>query len=77
MITLRLNWGSHAEVVTVYAYDTGLKVALVKLLYHGQQHEIDKVEVENLEAIENDAVGTMHPPEPILRKMAREILKRD
>ena len=49
---LQLNWGSHAHVKTVYAYDPFEQVALVGLVADfGCGDRLDKVTLKELEAV--------------------------
>ena len=69
---LQLNWGSHARVKIVYAYDPFEQVALVRLAPEwGDVGRIDRVDLKELEAVRN---GQYVDVELVVRQRARELV---
>lgn len=74
-ITLQANYGSHAQVVRVYAYDTWTGRALVKLLGPDGDHAIDALAVSDLEALHDDEPRTFADVRAVLEARAGEVLR--
>lgn len=78
-VIIRCTYGSHAEVVKVYAYDPWEGTALVKVRYENGKESLGRVEVGSgdVEAFHDDPGRTFADLKAELRKRAEELLPDD
>lgn len=81
-VTLRANYGSHAEVVRVFAYDPWEGKALCLFRYGGGDDSgpwmaLSSATASDLEAIHDDPQGTFADVKTELRRRAEFLLPND
>ncbi|WP_439624029.1 hypothetical protein [Gemmata sp.] len=73
-VILQCNYGSHPEVVRVYAFDQSVGVALVKMRFHDGEEFISRMDLHELQAIHDDPQGTFADVRTALVLRAEELL---
>jgi hypothetical protein len=73
-ITVRKKFGSMDRIERIYAFDPSEGTALCQLREWGGKRYLECLQVGDVEAIMDDAVGTYGDVEAELRKRAGEVL---
>ncbi len=76
-VKLRLNYGSHAEIVRVYALDLRNDTALVRLRWRDGSESIDVHGLIEMEAVHEDAAGTFAVLNTEVLRRAEDVLAAD